>query len=69
MKGKILMPIVCVLLLFAPLVATTGVAISENAKEQKVNQMCVEKFKTPSEIQQCKTILMKVNPKDITNDR
>lgn len=35
MKGKILMPIVCVLLLLTPLVATTGVAISESAKEQK----------------------------------
>lgn len=63
------MPIVCVLLLLTPLVATTGVAISESAKEQKINQMCLENFKTPKEIQQCKTILMNINPKDITNDR
>lgn len=63
------MPIVCVLMWFAPLIAAVPIAHSESVKEQKVNQMCVEKFKTPSEIQQCKTILIKVNPKDITNDR
>lgn len=68
MKGKILMPIVCVLMMFAPFIAAVPIAHNESVKEQKVNQMCIEKFKNPSEIQQCKTILMNTNPKDITND-
>ena len=54
------MPIICVALWFAPLLIATPIAIEESKKEQKINQMCLEKFKTPDEIKQCKTILLKV---------
>jgi hypothetical protein len=63
------MPIACILMMFAPLFVAVPMAHNESVKEQKINQMCIEKFKTPKEIQQCKTILMQVNPKGITNDR
>jgi hypothetical protein len=63
------MPIACILMMFAPLFVAVPMAHNESVKEQKVNQMCIEKFKNPSEIQQCKTILMNINSKDITNDR
>lgn len=54
------MPIIFVALWFAPLLIATPIAIEENKKEQQINQMCLDKFKTTEEIQQCKTILMRV---------
>lgn len=54
------MPLVCIALWFAPLLIATPIAIKESEKEQQVNQICVEKFKTTDEIKACKNILMKV---------
>ena len=54
------MPIVCIALWFAPLLIATPIAIEESKKEQQINKMCLEKFKTTEEIQQCKAILMKM---------
>lgn len=54
------MPIICVALWFAPLLITTPLAIEESKKEQQINQICVNKFKTTEEIKQCKAILIKV---------
>ena len=54
------MPIVCIALWFAPLLIATPLAIEETKREQQINQMCLDKFKTTEEIKACKTILMKV---------
>lgn len=54
------MPVVLVALWFAPLLIATPIAMEENKKEQQVNQICVDKFKTTEEIKACKQILMKV---------
>lgn len=54
------MPIVCIALWFAPLLMVTPIAIEESKKEQQINQMCLDKFKTTEEIQACKTVLLKV---------
>lgn len=55
------MPIAVFLMLFAPLgVATVGLH-QEYVKENKVNEMCVQKFKTPDEIKSCKAILMRMD--------
>lgn len=37
-------------------------AISEMEKEKKVNEICVQNFKTVDEVQQCKTVLMQMKP-------
>ena len=54
------MPVAVLLLLLAQLpVAVVGMQ-QEQAKEQKVIEICSQKFDTPNEIQQCKTVLMKI---------
>lgn len=54
------MPIAILLLFLAPVpVAVIGMQ-QERAKEQKVIEICSQKFDTPNEIQQCKTVLMKI---------
>lgn len=58
------MPIVALLLLLAPVPLSMVAMDADLKRENKINEMCVEKFKTNEEIQQCKTILMRVN-----NDR
>lgn len=53
-------PIAVLLLFLAPLpIAVVGMQ-QEQAKEQKVIEICSQKFDTPNEIQQCKTVLMKI---------
>lgn len=57
MKGE---PIAVLLLLLAPLpVAVIGTQ-QEYTKEQKVIELCTQKFNTTQEIQQCKAVLMKI---------
>lgn len=54
------MPIAVLLLLLAPLpVAVVGMQ-QEYIREQKVIELCTQKFNTPQEIQQCKAVLMKI---------
>lgn len=54
------MPIAVLLLFLAPLpVAVVGMQ-QEYTKEQKVIELCTQKFNTPQEIQQCKAVLMKI---------
>lgn len=54
------MPIAILLLWLAPLpIAVVGMQ-QEQAKEQKVIEICSQKFDTPNEIQQCKTVLMQI---------
>lgn len=54
------MPIAALLLLLAPLpVAVVGMQ-QEHTKEQKVIELCTQKFNTPQEIQQCKAVLMEI---------
>lgn len=54
------MPIAMLLLFLAPLpVAVVGMQ-QEYTKEQKVIELCTQKFNTPQEIQQCKAVLMKI---------
>lgn len=55
------MPLVFLLLSFAPLsLAITGMQ-QEYQKEEKVIEICTEKFKTVEEIQQCKAVLIKLD--------
>ena len=57
------MPIAVLLLFLAPLpVAVVGMQ-QEYTKEQKVIELCTQKFNTPQEIQQCKAVLMKIEKK------
>ena len=59
-KGGREMPIAVLLLLLAPIpVAVVGMQ-QEQAKEQKVIELCTQKFNTTQEIQQCKAVLMKI---------
>ena len=45
---------------FAPVpVAVVGMQ-QEYTREQKVIELCTQKFNTPQEIQQCKAVLMKI---------
>lgn len=54
------MPIAILLLFLAPAsVAVVGMQ-QEQAKEQKVIELCTQKFNTTQEIQQCKAVLMKI---------
>lgn len=54
------MPIAVLLLFLAPApIAVVGMQ-QEQAKEQKVIEICTQKFNTPKEIQQCKAVLMKI---------
>lgn len=54
------MPIAILLLFLAPVpVAVIGMQ-QEQAKEQKVIELCTQKFNTTQEIQQCKAVLMKI---------
>lgn len=60
------MPIAILLLFLAPAgVATVGLH-QEYVKENKVNEMCIQKFKTPDDIKSCKAILMKMNINEVT---
>lgn len=57
------MPIAMLLLLLTPLpVAVVGMQ-QEYTKEQKIIELCTQKFNTPQEIQQCKTVLMNIDMK------
>lgn len=54
------MPIAVLLLILAPLpVAVVGMQ-QEYTKEQKVIELCTQKFNTTHEIQQCKAVLMEI---------
>lgn len=33
---------------------------TDSQKQQQINKLCIEKFKTPKEIKECKMILTKV---------
>lgn len=57
------MPIAILLLFLAPLPIAVVEMQQEQAKEQKVIEICSQKFNTPNEIQQCKTVLMKMERK------
>lgn len=54
------MPVVILLMFLAP--STVGVIgmHQEFQKEQNVNLICSRKFKTVTEIKQCKSVLMKI---------
>lgn len=54
------MPIAILLLFFAPLPIAVVEMQQEQAKEQKVIEICSQKFNTTQEIQQCKAVLMKI---------
>lgn len=54
------MPLVVLFLMLAPIgAATVGIHEAE-VKEQKINELCIQKFHQPEEIRQCKAILMKM---------
>ena len=53
-----------IIILFTPLIAAVAmlpVVIHEEEKEKQVNELCVQKFKTPDEIKSCKAILMRMD--------
>lgn len=54
------MPIAVLLLFLAPIPAAVVGMQQEYTKEQKVIELCTQKFNTPQEIQQCKAVLMKI---------
>lgn len=54
------MPIALLLLFMAPVSIVVVEMQQEQAKEQKVIEICSQKFDTPNEIQQCKAVLMKI---------
>lgn len=54
------MPLVVLFLMLAPMgVATVGIQ-QEYTKEQKINEICVQKFQKVDEIKQCKAVLTKM---------
>lgn len=54
------MPIVLLVMFLAtPTVGIVGLH-QEYIKEQKVIELCTQKFNTTQEIQQCKAVLMKI---------
>ncbi|MGN1125546.1 MAG: hypothetical protein ACI4S3_07355 [Candidatus Gastranaerophilaceae bacterium] len=59
MQDFIKMIIVFILILFysLPITAPTIIMMIESKKEQEINKICVEKFKTTEEIKQCKEFL------------
>lgn len=56
------MPIILIGCWLAPMLFAMPLAISEMEKEKKVNEICVQNFKTVDEVQQCKTVLMQMKP-------
>lgn len=54
------MPIVVLLLMLAPIGAATIGIHQEEVKEQKVNELCMQKFQNVDEIKQCKAVLIKM---------
>lgn len=61
------MPIILIGCWLAPMIFAMPLAISEMEKEKKVNEICVQNFKTVDEVQQCKTVLMQMKPTKETN--
>lgn len=57
------MPIICLALWFMPVGIGIAELHNEHIKENKVNEMCIQKFKTPDEIKSCKAVLMKMEIK------
>ena len=57
------MPIIFLALWLMPVGIGVAELHNEHIKENKVNEMCVQKFKTPDEIKSCKAVLMKMEIK------
>lgn len=58
------MPIVCVLLWLLPVGVGVAELHQEHIKENKVNEMCLQKFTNAEEIKSCKKIMMKMDIKE-----
>lgn len=54
------MPLVVLFLMLAPIGAATVGIHEEQIKQQKINEICVQKFQKVDEIAQCKAVLIKM---------